>query len=421
MRGEAHLFLVAYYAVPLGAYLAIAVFRGDPIVGRWRPTLITAVMCVVVATASGSGYYAVFTVFLVAVAAALRFVARREREALVAAGAVVAAITAVSLLQLAPTIVYRAVNGTNEEVAIRYWFESENYSLRLTNLLLPADGHRIDALARMKAEYVEKIPQTEARAATLGVVASLGFVWLIGVALAASVGAGRRYNLGLHAGLAALTVVGVLVATTGGFSTLIAVVWPQIRAWNRLSVFLAFLSFAAVALLLGRLERRVGGAAFVAVLGAVLAVGLFDQTTKAYVPPYEAAKAAWREDATFFSMVEDDLPPEAMVVHLPYEPFPEPEAGQLGVYEPVKAYLHSDDLRWSYGAMRGRSEDWAATVAGKPAAEVVAAARKEGFDAILVDRLAYPADSTAVEAGLRTALGVDPTQSPNGRFLLFRL
>ena len=72
-------------------------------------------------------------------------------------------ILAVSLVQLAPTIVYRVANGTNEEVAKRYWFESENYSLRLTQLLLPVDGHRIDALASRKAEYTEQIPQNEGR------------------------------------------------------------------------------------------------------------------------------------------------------------------------------------------------------------------------------------------------------------------
>ncbi len=167
--------------MPLGAYLAIAVFRGDSLFGRWRPLLLTAGICAVVAMASGSGYYAVFTVVLVAVAAVLRFIVRRERQALVAGGAVVAAIAAVALLQLAPTLVYRAANGTNDEVAKRFWFESENYSLRLTNLLLPVDGHRIDSLANMKEEYVDQIPQTEARSATLGVVASLGLIWLVGV------------------------------------------------------------------------------------------------------------------------------------------------------------------------------------------------------------------------------------------------
>lgn len=420
-RGEVHLFLAAYYAVPLGAYLAIAVFRGDRLFGRWRPTLITAAMCAVVATASGSGYYAVFTVVLVVVAALLRFVVRREREALVAGGAVVAAIAAVSLLQLAPTIVYRAANGTNDEVAKRFWFESENYSLRLTNLLLPVDGHRIDALADMKDEYTAAIPQTEARSATLGVVATLGFLWLVGVALAAAAGAGRRYQLGLYAGLAVLTVTATLIATTGGFSTFIAVIWPQIRSWNRLSVFIAFFSLAAVALLLGSLERRLRAPVFGALLAGLLVVGVLDQTTKAYVPPYEAVEAAWREDSRFFDRLDDELPGGAAVVQLPYEAFPEPPQPLfMGGYEPAKAYLHSDDLDWSWGAMRGRPEDWAATIAGRPAAEVVAAARQEGFAGILLDRAALGQAAAATEAEYRAAVGSGPVQDA-GRYAFFRL
>jgi hypothetical protein len=419
-RGETHVFLAAYYAVPLGAYLAIAVFRGDPLFGRWRPMLITAAMCAVVATASGSGYYAVFTVVLVVVAALLRLVARREREALVAGSAVVAAIAAVALLQLAPTIVYRALNGGNDEVAQRFWFESENYSLRITNLLLPVDGHRIDALARRKAEYVEQIPQNEARAATLGIVASAGFLWLIGVALAACAGAGRRFDFGLHVGLATLTLTAVLIATTGGYSTLIAVVWPQIRAWNRLSVFIAFFALAAVALLLGRLERRLRAPVFAVVLAGLLALGVYDQTSKSFIPPYDAVKATWDADAAYFSTLEAELPPDATVVQVPYEPFPEPAPTPIGIYEPAKPYLHTDGARWSWGAMRGRPEDWAATIAGRPAAEVVAAARGEGFDGILLDRAALGAAAAATEAEFRAAVG-PPAQPSNERYAFFRI
>jgi hypothetical protein len=419
-RGEVHLFLAAYYAVPLGAYLAIAVFRGDRLFGGWRATLITAVMCAVVATASGSGYYAVFTVVLVVVAAVLGFAVRREREALVAGGAVVAAIAAVSLVQLAPTIVYRAANGPNDEVAKRFWFESENYSLRLTNLLLPVDGHRIVSLARWKNEYTEQIPQTEARSATLGIIGSIGFVWLVAVGVAAIAGIGRRYELGLHAGLATLTVTAFLLATTGGFSTFIAVIWPQIRSWNRLSVFIAFFSLTAVALLLGLLERRLRGPVFAGVLAVLLAVGVFDQTTTADVPTYDAVEASWNDDAAFFTALEDRLPAGARIVQVPYEPFPEPVNTPVGIYEPAKAYLHSDDLDWSWGAMRGRPEDWAATLAGKPAAEVVTAAREEGFTGILLDRLALGAAAQATETDFGRVLG-NPAQPPDDRYVYFAL
>jgi phosphoglycerol transferase len=381
---------------------------------------------VVVAAASGSFYYSAFTVLLVVVAALLRFVSERDRETLVAGGGIVALILAVSLVQLAPTIVYRIDHGTNDQVAKRYWFESEVYGLKLTNLLLPVDHHRIGVLARRKAEYGQQIPQTEGQVATLGVVASVGFLWLIAVALAACVGVGRRYSLGVHGGLAALTVVSVLFATTGGFSTLLGVVWPQIRSWNRISIFIAFFALAAVALLLetlrGALERRhVSAIVFPAVLAAVLAVGVFDQTTPAYIPAYHALKSAYGNDQELVASLENQLPANASVVELPYEPFPEPSLGGRAPYDPAKPYLHSHDLRWSWGAMRGRPEDWAATIAGKPAAQVVPAARQEGFSGILLDRVAFGPAAASVEADFGKVLGSQPEPSPDGRYVFFSL
>jgi phosphoglycerol transferase len=420
LRGEVHVFLAAYYAVPLGAYLVLAVLRGDPLLGRWRPTLVTLALCAVVATASGSFYYAAFTVFLVAVAALLRFVARGDRQALVAGGAVVAAITAVALIQLAPTVVYHLRHGGNDEVAHRYWFESETYSLKLTNLVLPIEHHRIRPIARARADYVQQIPQSEGRVASLGFVGAVGFLWLLGVALAACFGAGRRFALGLHGGLAALALAAFLAATTGGLSVLFGVIWPQIRAWNRISVFIAFFSLVAVGLLFEAARRRIPPPAFLVGLAVVLVVGALDQTSPAYIPAYAAIEDGYRHDGALTRSVEARLPGDAAVAQVPYEPFPEPQLNTpLGIYEPAKLYLQSEDLRWSWGAMRGRPADWMAAYAGKPAAEVVAAARERGFRALLLDRAVLGAQASAVEADYRNSLG-EPTLS-NDRYDLWRL
>jgi hypothetical protein len=426
IRGENHLFLAAYYAVPLAAYLVISVLEGKELFERWRRTLLTVAICVVVGAASGSFYYAAFTVLLIAVATGLRFIAVRERRTLAVGGLVIALIAAVTFIQLTPTMVYRIQHGSNDQVAKRSWFESETYGLKLTNLVLPVDGHRIGALARLKNEYTKQIPPTEARTATLGLVGTVGFLWLLAVALAACVGAGRRYPLGLHGGLAAVTVVAFVIATTGGLATLIAVIWPQIRSWNRISVFIAFFSLAAVALLLEALRRTLERRSapvwvFPLVLAGVLAVGVVDQTTPRYVPAYDAIADIYRGDRGFVSSLEARLPEGASVLQLPYEPFPEPALGGRTPYEPAKEYLHSDDLRWSYGAMRGRPDDWAATIADKPAAKVVPAARGEGFAGILLDRVRYPDNGAAMEADLRRVLGAEPLGSPNGRLLFWPL
>jgi phosphoglycerol transferase len=402
----------------VGAYLALAVLGGDELLRGRRRLLITVGLAAFVGVASGSFYYAVFTVILVVVATILRLVATRDRRALVAGAVVVGAIAAASVLQLAPTLVYTAANGGNDQVAERFSHESEIYSLKLTQLVLPLDHHRIGALARIKQRYTAHFPPTDANAAALGIVATAGFAWLLAVAFLALAG---RAPPGRHTHLAGLTLAAFLIATVGGGGTIFGVIWSQIRAWNRLSIFIAFFALTAVALGLGALARRLGRSAFVGLLLAVLAVGLFDQTSEAYPPPYETFQALWSQDRDFFDSVERRLPDGAMVVQLPYETFPEPPAARQAVYEPVKPYLHSESLRWSWGAMRGRPADWAATIANKPAAEVVVAARREGFAAILVDRLGYGDDGAAIDAELRRALGAEPLGSPNGRYLFFEL
>ena len=212
MRGEVHLFLAAYYVVPIGAYLALSVLDG-----RARIGLATAGA----GGARGGRVRLVLLLgvhgLLVAVAAVLRFFASRDRRAFLPAGFVVGVILAVSLVQLAPTIVYRVANGTNEEVAKRYWFESENYSLRLTQLLLPVDGHRIDALASRKAEYTEQIPQNEGRPRRSGSSRRSGSCGCSAVVLLAVVGAWPGV-IARYRGIAALTLASGLVGTTGGLA-----------------------------------------------------------------------------------------------------------------------------------------------------------------------------------------------------------
>ena len=407
IRSETHLWLSAYYAVPVGAYLALAVFDD-----RRQRLLYTGALAALVALASGSFYYAAFTVLLVSAAALLRF----RRSALLHAGFVVAVIAAVSLVQLAPTVVYRAANGRNEQVAKRFSHESEIYSLKLSQLVFPLDEHRIDAVGRVKRKYSSHFPPGDARAATLGLVAAAGFLWLLAVPFLLLAGRRPRER---HVQLSALALTAFLFATVGGLGTIVASVWSQTRAWNRLSIFIAFFALAAVALGLGALRRRLGRPAFAGLLVAVLAVGLYDQTSDGLIPAYTAVKGQWQHDRAFIQSLEAGLPDDARVLQLPYETFPEPPAARQAIYEPVKPYLHSGDLRWSYGAMRGRPADWLGPLAGRPAAEILAAARQRGFTALLVDRLGYADDGAAIEAELQS-LGAS-TRSPNGRWLFWRL
>jgi len=452
VRGENHLFYSGYYAVPLGAYLVLSVFAREPLYGRRagaagrgplayasRQSLLTLAMCIVVTTASGAGYYALFTVLLVAAGILSGLLAGGGRKVLANGAFVIVAIGAFMVVNLSPSFVYAAQHGTNHVAGQRSWKESEFQALKLAELVLPIEHHRVGVLAHLSDKYAafeRTIGQgpgtpllqrtTEAEAVHLGFVATVGFAFLVVVALALALGA-RSWALP-YRGAAVATVVSFLIGTVGGISILIATaISPQFRSWNRISVFIAFFGLYAIALLLTSLQRRLGTsrgdrAAFAALLVAVLGLGVLDQTSSAYVPPYKATAASFASDGAFVRAIETRLGGRGSIFQLPYMPFPDGGlVNRLTDYDLVRGYLHSTGLRWSFGAMEGRPQDWQAAIADEPLALQIRGAIAAGFDAAYVDRYAFADSGAAIERDLRRITGAKPLRSPDRRLLLFDL
>jgi phosphoglycerol transferase len=444
-RRELHLFLSGYYAVPLGCYLVMSTFAGVPLFARraagaggrgrlprWasRRTLGTLAMCVVIGSASV--YYAGFTVILVLAAGILAFAARRDRRALTGGLAVTAAVAAMLAVNFAPSLLYHLDHGGNAAVAHRRAEEAERYALRFSQLVLPVNGHRVGALRRAKARYANSLeepnPFNESYSAALGAVATVGFLWLVAVAFLTLVGNRRtaideRFR---HACAGAGIAFGL--ATVGGASTLIAY-WltPQLRSWNRLSVFIAFFSFLAVALLLDALRRRLGPrpgrtALFGVLLAAILVLGVLDQTTREDIPPYRASAAHFHSDGDFVAAIERRLPRGAAVFQVPYMGFPDSRpVNAMYIYDPVRGYLHSRRLRWSYGAMEGRPADWPLDLADKPASVALPAVAVSGFDGIWIDRDGYRDHGQGIAAAVERIVHAAPLVSRDRRLLFFDL
>jgi hypothetical protein len=439
VRGEGHLLLSSYAAVPVGAYLALAVLADEPLFAvrsgarGWRRlatgrSVATVALCALVA--SSGAYYAVFTLVLVLCASLIRLAVGGERRAIATGGAVAALVAVILAANLSPSLVYRLRHGPNPEAAERVPLETEVFGLRLTNLLLPVDDHRLGPLARAKASYNSSTPLPDERAEaaqTLGLVGTAGFGWLLAVALTALAG-DRRVGTALERRSALLVLVGLLFATTSGLSTLVAYgITPQLHAWARMSIFIAFFSLLVAGLLLDRLGRRLGStragaSAFAAVLAAVVVGGALDQTTDSYVPLYSPDAREYADEGRFVRRIEAVLPAGAAVYQLPYVPFPEANlGGTLEDYDLLRPYVQSERLRWSFGAMKGRDADWAAQLADEPLAAQLAGAAAAGFGGAYVDRKGYADGARAVERELERLLGAHPIESRDGRLLFFDL
>ena len=433
-RGQGNLFLSAYWVVPLGAYLVLATLAGEPLFRRREGstglrayasgrTVMTVAFCA--AVASTGIYYAVFTALLLAGAIVVAFAARTGRSAVVGGAICLALVLGGVLLHLSPSIAYRSAHGENA-AAERHPRETELYALKLSDLVFPIDLHRLEPLARFTAEYKAATP-IRSESMALGPVAAAGFVGLIVLALAALVARSRSVMPPVARDAAAATVVAVLIGTVGGVSTVIAqLVTPQIRGWNRISIFIAFFAFLAVALALGALARRLGPqplrrAAFAGVLGVVLLFGLYNQVTYNHVPPYELA-SLFADDRAFVRDIERRLPPRSAVFELPYVPFPE-GGRRFGLFENdlLRGYLHSEDLRWSFGATKGRAEDWVDDISWMPPATVVDAAAAVGFAGLYIDRAGYADHARELETEIGARVRVDPLLSGSGRLSFFDL
>jgi phosphoglycerol transferase len=436
IRGEFHVFIGAYYAVPISAYLAITAMAGRGIFGWWpRERLrrglrehrgrIAALALACLVIGSAHVYYAAFTVALLTIAAATRLVARTPRAAVMALG-LAGVITAVVAVNHLPNILYRADHGVNSSLE-RSAVESETFGLKLAAMALPVPKHRLAPLARLRERYDDTAgdQRREGLAQALGSAATLGLAGLLLVALATLADAGRRARAGpLLLPLAATTLAAILLGSIGGLSSLFAyLVTPQLRAWGRISIFVAFFSLLAVLMAAESLRGR-RPRAWLGALAAVLVIGFLDQTSAAFVPPYANIRAAYETDAEFVAGIQKDLGAGAAVFELPYEPFPEPQPSwipQAGGYDLARGYLHSRGLRWSWGLMKGRAGDWESAVVQLPPELLARAVVAAGFDGVYLDRAGYADAGAYVLTRLQRETGATPTRSLDGRLVFLDL
>ncbi|MFB3918336.1 MAG: hypothetical protein ACE14M_16520 [Terriglobales bacterium] len=432
-RGQAHLQLSSYYLVPLTVLVMLWIQRGERLIdvrsgrGLVRCLAFTkrgAVAAVIFFILAGSGvYYAFFAVTLVGASAAFSFFEHRDWRRTLAAASLIA-ITAVTMaISLVPNAAYIARHGANPDGITRSLSDPEVYGLRIIQMLLPVSGHRVEWLAAKKQTYnANAVLVNENDTAALGTAGAVGFGLLLVISLTGS--PVRRHSETLLA-LARLNLAAVLLGTMGGLGSVFSLfIGGTIRGYNRLSIFILFLSLTALILLLDCLWRRSESSVVRAVLRfgltAFLLLGIYDQIGAARQPNPEAERA-FKRDAGFFGEVESRLPAHALIVQFPYAKFPEsPVIQRMEAYDHFRAYLHTRTLRGTFGAMRGRHGDiWLAQTLARPLKEALPTMAAAGMSGVVVDRFGYADSGAAVEKELAALLQTAPLVSSDGRFAFY--
>jgi len=431
LRSESHIFLSSLYTLPLAAMVCVWLAVGNPLFGFQlsdqmpsRPPItkdgvIALASCVLMGW--DHPYYAFFTAGFLLIGGLLGQFRYEHRRTLITALLMCAVVAAALFTALLPNILYFHTQG-RVAVGQRLPEESERYPLTIVQLIAPIQTHRVPFLNHIRQFYDQRAEMVnENSTATLGFLGSVGlFVSLASLFRKRS--SEFLYSLGI------LNLWALLVGIMGGFGALFAfLVSPQVRAYNRISVFIAFFSTAALIWTIDCWMRsRQSESQFMGLLiipSLLLTIGILDQVPDHSRIPRSIVEAEFNQQGAFISRIDNLLPPHSMIFQLPYACYP--ECGGVNRMEQdshLVGYLHSSNLRWSYGAMHFRPTDrWQERVAAEPPDQMVQSLADAGFAGIYIDRYGYADNGAALETQLRKLLKSEPITDSRGRYLFFRL
>ena len=394
-------FSLAIYLVPIPCAGALAVASSRVTLSGRR---LAALLAGSVLVGLNYTYYAFFAVFVLLVATVIAVVRDRQSPRWRHGLLLITAVGVATTVNLAPSLRLWAVDGKPLVIPAKTAAESELYGLKIRQLVSPVPDHPFPPFTRWETlERRAAFPsETENASSRLGLVASIGFVMLLGTLVVPGVRP-RAADPELVGAAAGLTLALVLLGTIGGFGSLFSLlVSPEIRAYNRVCPFIAFFAWVAVATALD--SFRPSHVLWHAVLiFGVLVFGVWDQIG-ALAPlnrAYAATRTEWTTIESFVHALEARLPRGAMVFQLPLTTYlNDAGEGRMRVYDEIKPYLASPILHWSYPALDNAVVRWQHAVARLPPRAMAQALRDAGFRAIVIDRAGYADSGESLVAAL---------------------
>ena len=354
---------------------------------------------------NGAAYYPYFTCFFLCITALCLILRDRRMAAGVPCFLTIGEIVLWMIPDFFP-MVLGMINGAGSTLTngvYRSPIGADIYSLRISSLLLSPNGYGCDKLANWLQRYFHLLATDEGPMYNensygyLGIVGILGFLallvllfrnhnWQAGKAVPARL-SDRLWLLGR------LNVAALLLASIASFGGLIGIFLRFIRGYNRISPYIAFFALLAVGLWAEwylKNYRGRGKAVFTAALVLVLAYGYWEQQGL-FKPKYEEVQTTWYQDAAFMEKVEQAAGEDAVIFQLPYmKNFENGSLNNMWDYTLLRGPLHSDTLRFSYGAGYGTENDvWYKQTSELEPDAMVAELRAQGVAGIYLDLDGY--------------------------------
>lgn len=409
-----HLFLAAYFMLPLGSVVLVSLFRdltgvGEPIISTNRRKA-AALFLVALGLGSSGAYYGLF--FALLAASQILLVSRSPRREMVRR--VITVLAVAGGFVLAPVIrnMWARRNGLYE-VLTRSPDESIQFGGSLTRLLLPW-GVWLPEKAK------NAVSPTEFEWTATPLLGSIAVILVI-VLIARSIGSEKNPDVRLRP-LTFITLAALLFYVTTGLGYSFALlVDSSFRTWNRLSIVILTLAFGTLGVFVSRMLSTSRSRAAVGVVVTLLAVVTQLTPLKSVgiaAEPDTVSRARFDELVKFGRVIERKVPGDCSILQLPLMLFPEGGmVGQVGNGNHLWLPLVTDGRRWSYGAPKGTKEgDFWKDLLGAPPEAAVQRARDLGFCAVVLD-----ARSGIDPTVLKTAANLKVLAREKGGYWLFAI
>ncbi|MDE3083723.1 MAG: hypothetical protein KGJ37_00700 [Verrucomicrobiota bacterium] len=398
-RSLPHLWLAYAYTVPC-ALLTCWLVASARRLNQHAPAF---AFCLVTSAVLGISNPYNFFLFLQLLALAIfvqLLVRRRKPNLRLGAACLAVSMLACAALQI-DTWLYPVDEGATPLI-VRNYGGTELYALKPIELFIPPTKHNVAALAEIGYRYLRWSDfKGETFYPYLGLIGAVGFIWIFIELI------GRLFSRSS----ARLPAYGLQIAwiiffsAVGGINSLLSLYFGLdiFRATNRFSIFISAIVLLFLVSRLSRLSRRWPRLLSFVLAAVVTVIGLYDQLPRpASAAEKEQILVRLKSDRALGGKLEAALPPGSMVFQLPVVDFPETRPpNHLADYEHFRLYLSTKTLRFSYGALKGRSPArWQHDYEQLEPRALASALEEAGFAAICIDRRGYPDRAEALLAGL---------------------
>lgn len=417
-RGLPHLSLTYYWHVPLALVVLWWCVREFRIL-RERNRLLVCTGVAIVFGVQDPFYAAMFLQLLLgtAVICGLR---HKSWEAVIPPLFVACIVVATVAVMNVDTFAYSLTHGANTEINRHSYPDVQVGALKPVELFIPSSHTtgKIESWAK-EGYYTKALFLGEAGASYLGLIGIIAVLLLAGFAMR-SVARNNFIGVPIHFWGILSIVVYSMVGGLNGFFGLFDLFY--LRATNRYSIVILA---AALLFLVKQLSHQTRkwprwSAAWVSIFVGI--IGVQEQIPPRPAKQERATTELMQEDGRLVSAMESKFVPGAMIFELPAMAFPEPTPiANMVEYEPLRPYLHSHDLRFSYGDDKGRPRSsWQSELDTQDAHGLIATLERYGFSGLLINKRGFEDRAVSLLTDVR-ATGKERIAAESDDFVCVRL